>query len=84
MALQITGVTKDYQGDITRLCGPNWNDSIEGVIDDIERGRYQYFVEVNGYRADVVVVPATVWVKKHLRTTADTTTRNNLDYLGGC
>lgn len=84
MALQITGVTKDSQGDITHLCGSGWRDTIEGVIRDIERGTYQYFVQVGSQIADVYVVPATVYVKKHLRTTADTTTRNNLDYLGGC
>jgi len=84
MALQITGVTKDRQGDITGLCGLTWSDTIEGVIRDIERGTYQYYVQVGEQRADVYVAPATAYAKKHLRTTADTTTRNNLDYLGGC
>ncbi|ALX65672.1 DUF3892 domain-containing protein [Microbacterium sp. XT11] len=81
MALQILAVRKDDDGDITRLKGVSWEDSIEGVISDIENGRYKYYVDVDGREADVYVVPATPYRKKHLRTTADTTTRNNLDEL---
>lgn len=79
--MQITHVRKDKDGDITDLKGSGWTDTIAGVISDIERGSYNYFVNVSGQAASVVVVPATSYRKKHLKTTADTTTRNNLDYL---
>jgi hypothetical protein len=81
MALQIIAVRKDSDGDITHLKGVNWSDTIEGVIADIEGGKFAYFVQVNGTEASVYVVPATAYRKKHLKTTADTTTRNNLDEL---
>ncbi len=81
MALEITHVRKDRDGDITHLKGDSWSDTIEGVISDIENGRYSYYVRVNGQQATVRVVPATSYRKKHLKTDADTTTRNNLDYL---
>lgn len=81
MALQIVAVRRDKDGDITRLKGLGWEDSIEGVISDIESGRYSYYVRVGYEDATVLVVPATIYRKKHLRTTADTSTRNNLDEL---
>lgn len=81
MALQVIAVKKDRDGDITHLKGNSWEDTIEGVIADIEAGRYAYYVRVGMQDAAVQVVPATIFRKKHLRTTADTTTRNNLDYL---
>lgn len=84
MALQITGTTKDRQGDITDLCGFGWNKTIFTVMREIETGTNRYFVNIGGQIADVYVVPATAYAKKHLRTTADTTVRNNLDYLPGC
>jgi hypothetical protein len=81
LSLQITHVRKASDGDIARLKGSGWEDLIAGVISDIELNRYSYTVNVGGVSADVQVVPATIYRKKHLRTTADTTTRNNLDLL---
>jgi hypothetical protein len=81
MALQITAVRKDRDGDIIALQGAGWTDTLEGVIRDIETGKYSYYVKVGLQEASVYVVPATVYRKKHLKTTADTTTRNNLDEL---
>ena len=81
MALQILAVHKDDDGDVVRLKGSSWEDSVEGVIADIEAKRYEYFVQVDGAKAAVYVVAATASRKKHLRTTADTSTRNNLDEL---
>lgn len=84
MSLQITGVTKDRSDEIIGLCGSGWKDTVEGVIADILANRYQYWVNVNGYSADVYVVPATSQHRAYLKTTADTTTVNNLDNLPRC
>lgn len=81
MALQIVAVRKDKDGDITHLKGISWQDTIEGVMNDIEARRYDYYVRVSGQDAAVYVVPATQDRKRHLRTRADTSTRNNLDEL---
>ncbi len=84
MALQITGVTKDESSEIVGVCGPGWKDTAAGVIADIQANRYQYWVSVSGYKADVVVVPASGYHRAYLKTTADTSTVNNLDSLGPC
>jgi hypothetical protein len=81
LSLQITHVRKNNDGDIARLKGSGWEDSVAGVISDIELKKFSYTVTVGGVSADVQVVPATVYRKKHLRTTADSATRNNLDLL---
>lgn len=81
MTLQIVAVRKDHDGNITHVRGTGWEATIERVIGDIEAGRYRYIVRVGGQTADVFVAPATRYWKQHLRTTADTTTRNTLDVL---
>lgn len=84
MVLQITGVRKDTDDEIIGLCGAGWSDTADVVIRNIESGSLNYYVMVDGSRADVKVVPATLYQRTHLRTTADTTTKNNLDYLPMC
>ena len=86
MALEVKGTDKDRYGVITHLCGGagGWRDTVEGVIKDINTGTYAYVVNVGGYNADVYVVPATAAHKAYLKTTADTTIRNNLDNLPSC
>ncbi|KJL31052.1 DUF3892 domain-containing protein [Microbacterium oxydans] len=81
MTLQVMAVRKDHDGNITHLRGAGWEATIERVIGDIDAGRYRYIVLVGGQAADVFVAPATTYWKQHLRTTADTTTRNTLDAL---
>lgn len=81
MTLQIVAIRKDHDDNITHLKGADWEATTERVMGDIEAGRYRYIVRVGGQAADVFVAHATPHWDKHLRTTADTTTRNNLDAL---
>lgn len=81
MTLEILAVRKDDHGDITHLRGERWDATAERVIADIEAGRYRYIVRVGTVVADVFVAPTTAHWRKHLRTTADSTTRNNLESL---
>lgn len=76
---------KDAAGDITALCNPGetWSPRLkEDVIDDIESKLHTYYVEEAGGRADVQVVHGENG--KYLRSTADSTSKNNLDNLPGC
>ena len=52
------------------------------AIRDIGGGTHAYFVDAAGYRTSVRVI--TVGYKKYLRTTADGTSKNNLDNLPDC
>lgn len=81
MTREILAVRKDGDGDITHLRGVRWEETAARVMSDIDAGRYRYIVRVGTQLADVFVAPATPHWKRHLRTTADTTTRNNLDAL---
>lgn len=80
MSNQITKVKKDAQGDITQLYSALWETSAV-VIHNIKNRNKTYFTNVNGARADVVVVPATSVRREHLKSTPDGTQRNNLDLL---
>jgi hypothetical protein len=76
---------KDHGGNITSLChaGEWWSPRQKAdAIRDIEGGNYRYYVEEQSPRTYVQVV--TVAGRKHLRTTADRTSRNNLDNLPNC
>lgn len=76
---------KDADGDITSLCnsGEWWSPRRKAdAIDDIEDDNYRYYVEEQTPRTYVKV--REVAGKKHLRTTADSTSRNNLDNLPDC
>jgi hypothetical protein len=80
---QVTHSGKDRDGDITSLCGPGWGKvSKAKAIPEIENAVNAYYV--------AAVQPA-VWVHvvtegylKYLRTTADNTSKNNLDNLPNC
>lgn len=77
---RITHVRKDRDGDITDVGNKNsWEWSVERVIASIENGSNTFYV-MCPQRADVLVreTPAG---RKFLKTTADTTTKNNLDDL---
>ncbi|WP_026988886.1 DUF3892 domain-containing protein, partial [Fodinicurvata fenggangensis] len=52
------------------------------AIRDIENKTHSYYVDRAGDRTDVHVV--NVGGKKHLRTTADKNSKNNLDNLPDC
>jgi hypothetical protein len=76
---------KDRDGDITALCndGQWWSPrSKTDAIRDIEGASYRYYVQEQTPRTYVQVV--TVGGMKHLRTTADRTSKNNLDNLANC
>ncbi len=73
---------KDSDGDITSLCntGEAWSPrSKADAVNDIRSGTHDYFVDEAGFRTNVNVT-----VDGDLRTTADRTSRNNLDNLPDC
>lgn len=76
---------KDEDGDIISLCdaGASWSPRRKAdAIRDIESDTYRYYVEEESPRTYVRVVNE--GGKKYLRTTADRTSRNNLDNLPNC
>lgn len=76
---------KDRDGDITALChnAEWWSPRTKAdAINDIESGNYRYYVEEQTPRTYVQVV--SVAGRKHLRTTPDRTSKNNLDNLADC
>lgn len=85
MDRRVTRTDKDQDGDIIRLCNPgqSWSPVKKAdAISEIESGRHTYYVEEVAPRVNVRVVNA--GVSKHLRTTADKTSKNNLDNLQKC
>jgi len=83
---KVTATGKDGDGDILRLCnsGQTWSPrSKAGAIGDIESGAHTYYVQQPGTtRVDVKVVDGANG--KYLRTTADKSSKNNLDNLPDC
>ena len=82
---RVTQSRKDKDGDITALCNPaaDWSPRYKSsAITDIEAGTHTYYVDQAGYRTEVNVVKDPKG--KYLRTTADPTSKNNLDNLPDC
>lgn len=79
---RVTGSGKDRQGDITSLCGAWGRRGKDMAIQQIERSTQSYYVEEERPRVYVDVV--TLAGRKHLRTTADSNSANNLDNLPNC
>lgn len=76
---------KNRDGDVMALCNPAeaWSPQKKAdAIADIENGTYRYYVEEQVPRVYVQVY--TLRGVKHLRTTADRHSRNNLDNLPDC
>ena len=76
---------KDKDGDITALCNSaeGWSPRQKAdAIRDIENGSIVYYVEEQSPRTIVQVV--TEAGNKYLRTTRDTSSKNNLDNLLNC
>jgi hypothetical protein len=77
---RVTHVSKDQSGDITAIgVKDRWRLPVTTAISRIKGG-------VEGYHVDYpvhadIVVGRTRWGTEYLHTTADTTTRNNLDNL---
>lgn len=83
---RVTRSRKDRDGDITALCnhGEYWSPREKHlVISDIELGHHSYYVDASGFRTNVQVITRPDG-SKYLRTTADSTSRNNLDNLPDC
>ena len=83
---RVTKSGKDRDGDITSLCNPgeSWTPrSKADAISDIENKTHTYYVNEAGYRSEVRVYRGD-YGKKHLRTDADRTSKNNLDNLPNC
>ena len=82
---RVTKSGKDKDGDITSLCNPTgtWSPRRKAdAIADIDSKSHRYYVNEAGHETDVRVI--TRDGKKHLQTTADKTSRNNLDNLPDC
>jgi len=82
---RVRATGKDRDGDITKLCnsGQYWSPVYkDDAIRHIETNTHRYFVDEAGYRTDVEVINR--GGSKHLRTTADRTSKNNLDNLPDC
>ena len=76
---QVTHVSKDRYGDITEIgVKGRWRLSVSNAIARIESRQEGYYVLLP-LRADIIVRPGPY--KKYLATTADSTTKNNLDSL---
>ena len=73
------------EGDITSLCnsGESWSPRGKAdAISDIEAGTHRYYVQEAGDVAWVRVIDGPSG--KYLRTTADSSSNNNLDNLPDC
>lgn len=73
------------QGDITSLCNPGemWSPRAKAdAISDIENGVHRYYVQEADDIAWVNVIDGPTG--KYLRTTADSSSNNNLDNLPNC
>lgn len=84
---QITCSTKDNYGEITHVGGKdNYGSSFyeaeSTAVYHIENHQHEYYTYADGQTAEVIVV--TINGKKHLRTTSDSTTKNNLSSLNDC
>lgn len=78
---KVTHSKKDSDGDILGLKGPWGDDTSRNIISHIENGVHSYYVNETGSATDVRVVKE--GSKKYLRTTADASSKNNLDNLPG-
>ncbi|MBV5259207.1 DUF3892 domain-containing protein [Synechococcus moorigangaii CMS01] len=82
---QITCIVPDGSDPdraIDAVGGSGWQLSLEDAIAAIETGRYAFYTHHGGVYADVIVVTRNG--RKHLRTTSDSTTSNNLLQLAYC
>ena len=83
---QVRQTGKDADDDIIALCsnGQSWSPrSKVGAISDIDSGTHTYFVQSAGTtRTNVQVINGANG--KYLRTTADSSSSNNLDNLPDC
>jgi hypothetical protein len=76
----IKNVRKDDRGVITHVgVRGRWDWTVAQVISSIEAGTNTFYVNCP-VRADVIVARSASGTK-YLKTTADTTTKNNLDEL---
>lgn len=82
MDRRVTGSGKNWQGDITSLCGTWGTVDKDTAIGHIENRTHRYYVYEQAPAVDVIVVRE--GFSKYLRTTPDRSNNNNLDNLPGC
>lgn len=83
---QVTCITPDGSDPdrrIDALGGPGWYDNIDKIISIIEGGYHSFWVNVNGWRDDVIVAVRRNG-KKYLKTRGDGYEPNNLLSLNAC
>lgn len=81
---QVTRSGKDPDGDITKLCGPDFGSVAKAdAISHIENRVHTYYTRDGASRADVRVVDHPRY-GKYLTTKDDQSLRNNLDNLDNC
>ncbi|SMD36053.1 Protein of unknown function [Reichenbachiella faecimaris] len=84
---QVKCTTKDSMKEVTHVGGQDnygirFYESEPDAIHHIENGIHTYFTYADGHQAEVNVV--IINGRKHLRTSSDGTTRNNLSKLPDC
>ena len=85
MDRQVTRSGKDKDGDIIKLCNrADWGEVSNVVaIQQIENRTHTYYVQQPGTsRVEVRVIHRNG--RKHLQTTSDSSSKNNLDNLPDC
>jgi hypothetical protein len=85
VGVAVPRAAEDDDGDIIALCNPDasWSPRFKAsAISDIENDRHAYYVKSGETETDVHVVDGPTG--KYLRTTADSTSDNNLDNLPDC
>ncbi|MGK2741046.1 DUF3892 domain-containing protein [Tepidicaulis sp. LMO-SS28] len=75
----VTGSSKDEDGDITGLCGKGWSHSKATVIANIDGLNDEYLVHG---RTEVITYK--VGERKHIRTVPNNKHGDNLDNLPDC
>jgi hypothetical protein len=84
---QVTCITPDgtdADRRIDRLGGPGWNDSIDNVIDFIQRGHHRFWTSVAGRSVWVIVGQHPASGRHYLTTEGDGFPPNNLLNLPRC
>jgi hypothetical protein len=83
----VTHTGKDRDGDITALCnlGESWSPRLKAdAVADIDNRVHRYSAQAPGTQPARIETYRGADGTKHLRTVADSDSRNNLDNLPDC